>query len=92
MKASEIVGVYELLDAVEAVVKSADPAQRKALAQTLDAYADDFPDEFYWATGVQAPMLLHHLLTSIDIASRPAAQSKARAANRLAESKPEGNA
>jgi hypothetical protein len=92
MKKSEIVGVYDLLDAVEAVVKSADPGERKALAQTLDAYADDFPDEFYWAVGPQAPMFLHHLLTSIDVACRPEAQSKARAANRLADRKPEGNA
>lgn len=92
MKKSEIVGIYELLDAVEAVVKSADLTQRKALAQTIDGYADDFPDEYYWAVGPQAPMFLHHLLTSIDIACRPEAPSKARAANRLADRKPEGNA
>ena len=92
MKNSKIVGIYELLDAVEAVVKSADPARRKVLAQTIDAYADDFPDDFYWATGVQAPMFLHHLLSSIDIACRPEAPSKSRAANRLADRTPEGNA
>jgi hypothetical protein len=92
MKNHEIVGMYELLDAVEAVVKSADPTQRKALEQTIDAYADDFPDEFYWAVGPQAPMFLHHLLTAIDVACRPEAQSKSRAANRLADRKPEGTA
>jgi hypothetical protein len=58
---------------VEAGVKSADPAQRKALAQTIDAYADDFPDEFYWAVGPQAPTFLSHLLFAIDTASRPEA-------------------
>jgi hypothetical protein len=75
MKTPEIVGIYELFDAVEAVVKSADPAQRKALAQTIDAYADDFPDEFYWAVGPQAPTFLSHLLFSIDTACGPEAQS-----------------
>jgi hypothetical protein len=92
MENPEIVGIYELLDAVEAVVKSADPAARKALAQTIDAYADDFPDEFYWAVGPQAPTLLNFMLSAIDAASRPPAQSKPRAANRLADRKPEGNA
>ena len=68
MKNPEIVGIYELFDAVEAVVKSADPTQRKALAQTIDAYADDFPDDFYWAIGPQAPTFLSHMLFSIDSA------------------------
>jgi len=92
MENPEIVGIYELFDAVEAVVKSADPAQRKILAETIDAYADDFPDDFYWAIGAQAPMFLSNLLFSIDMACRPKAESKARAANRLADRKPEGNA
>ena len=92
MKTPEIVGIYELFDAVEAVVKSADPAQRKALAQTIDAYADDFPDKFYWAVGPQAPTFLSHLLFAIDTACRPEAQSKPRGTNRLADRKPEGTA
>ena len=79
MKTPEIVGIYELFDAVEAVVKSADPAQRKALAQTIDAYADDFPDEFYWAVGPQAPTFLSHLLFSIDTACRSAPRPPLRA-------------
>ena len=84
--------IYELFDAVEAVVKSADPAARKALAQTIEAYAADFPDEFYWAIGAQAPTFLSHLLFSIDTACRPEAQPKPRGTNRLADRKPEGTA
>ena len=92
MKTPEIVGIYELFDAVEAVVKSADPAQRKALAQTIDAYADDFPDEFFWAIGAQSPALLNHMLSTIDAACRPEKQLKPRAPIRLVDRKPEGNA
>ena len=41
----DIIGIYELLDAIEAVIKAADPAKRETLAQTIDAYAEDFPDD-----------------------------------------------
>lgn len=30
-------GMYELLDAIEAVIQAADPTKREALAQTIDA-------------------------------------------------------
>ena len=43
--------LYDLLEAIEAALAAADPAKRDALAKTIDAYAQDFPDEFYW--GVQ---------------------------------------
>jgi hypothetical protein len=91
MDAPELTGIYELLDAVEAVIKAADPVKREALAQTIDAYADDFPDEFFWAVGSQAPMLLNHMLSTIDAACRPEVQSKPRPAIRLVDRKPEGN-
>jgi hypothetical protein len=86
----DIIGVYELLDAIEAVIKAADPAKRDALARTIDAYAEDFPDEFFWAVGPQAPMLLYQMLSAIDAACRPEAQSTARPAIRLVDRKPEG--
>jgi hypothetical protein len=88
----DFVGVYELLDAIEAVIKAADPAKREALAQTIDAYAEDFPDDFFWAVGPQSPMLLHDILSTIDSACRPEAQSKPRPAIRLVDRKPEGSA
>jgi hypothetical protein len=64
----DITGIYELLDAIEAVIKAADPGKREALARTIDSYAEDFPDDFYWAIGPQAPMLLNHLINTIDSA------------------------
>jgi len=62
----EIVGMYELLDAVAAAIEAAPVEKRKALSDVLNAYADDFPEEFFWATGPQAPTLLHHLMQAID--------------------------
>ena len=53
----DITSIYQLLDAIEAVIKAADPAKREALARTIEAYAEDFPEDFFWATGSQAPML-----------------------------------
>jgi len=88
----DFTGMWELLDAIEAVIKAADPTKREALAHTIDAYAEDFPDEFFWASGAQAPTLLFHLLNTIDSACRPEAQSKPRPAIRLVDRKPEGNA
>jgi len=50
----DITSIYELLDAIEAVIKAADPAKREALTRTIDAYAESFPEDFFWATGSQA--------------------------------------
>jgi hypothetical protein len=89
---SEITGMYELLDALEAVLRASDPAKREALARTINAYEEDFPEDFHWAIGAQAPVLLYHLMMSIDVACRPEAQSKPRGVIRLVDRKPEGNA
>ncbi len=72
----EIIGIYELLDALEAVIKTADPAKCEALAKTIDAYQEDFLDEFHWAAGAQSTTLLYHLMMTIDAACRPDQQSK----------------
>jgi hypothetical protein len=42
-----ITGMYELLDALEAVITAADPAKREALAHTIDAYAENFPEDVF---------------------------------------------
>ncbi len=42
MAVEEITGMYDLLDALEEALKAADPAKRKTLAETIDAYAEDF--------------------------------------------------
>jgi hypothetical protein len=88
----QIVGMYEVLQALEATIASAEPAKREALAETLDAYHEDFPDEFHWAIGAQSPALLYHLMMSIDTACRPPTESKVRGAVRLVDRKPEGSA
>ena len=85
-----ITGIYELLDAIEAVIKASDPTKRQVLAEIIDAYAEQFPDEFYWAIGAQSPMMLHELLAMIDSACRPDSQSKPRPVIRLVDRKPEG--
>lgn len=87
-----ITGMWELVEAIEAVIQAADPIKREALAKTIDAYCEDFPEEFVWATGAQAPTLLWHLITSINSACRPEKQSKPRSVVRLVDRKPEGNA
>ena len=92
MAVEEITGMYDLLDALEEALKAADPAKRKTLAETIDAYAEDFPEDFHWAIGAPSPTFLYHLLMSIDTASRPDGQSKPRGIIRLVGRKPEGNA
>ncbi|MGN6749139.1 MAG: hypothetical protein ACTHJS_11155 [Xanthobacteraceae bacterium] len=52
------------------MIRSAGSEKRQALAQIIDAYHEDCPDEFNWATGGQTPALLHNLMLAIDTASR----------------------
>ena len=80
-----VTGMFDLLDAVEAAIKAADPAAREALARTIDQFIADFPGDFHWATGPQAPVLLHDLVSIIDSSCRPSSQSKPRPALRLVE-------
>jgi hypothetical protein len=87
----EPTGMYELLEAIEAVVRASDPDKRAALAKTIDAYSEDFPDEFFWAVGAQSPTLLHHMIIAVDGACRSEGE-KRRAPLRLIDRKPEGNA
>jgi len=84
--------LYDLLDAIAATLEAADPAKREALAKTIDAYAEDFSEEFYWGISAQAPALLCHLLQTIDAGCRPSGESKPRPVLRLVDRKPEGNA
>jgi hypothetical protein len=62
----EAVGVYEVIRALHSVFLSAPRKQRKALANTLRAFAEDCPNEFSRAVGPQSPALLRHLMTVID--------------------------
>lgn len=62
--------IHCVLDAIQAVIQSADPATREALAATIDSYSEDFPEDFFWATGMQSPRMLYDLLMTIDGACR----------------------
>ena len=89
---TEITGMYELLEALEEALKASDPAKREALAKTIDAYHEDFPEDFHWAVGAQAPTLLSNLLIAIDVACQPETKTKKRGVVRLVDRKPEGSA
>lgn len=91
MSEKRLTGIYELLDAIEGAIKSAPAATRETLAATIAAYADDFPDDYFWAIGPQAPMMLHHLMSAIEAAANGEGETKARVI-RLVDRKPEGNA
>jgi hypothetical protein len=92
--------MHDVTDAIEALIGAASPELRENLAETIAAYAEDCPDEFFWAIGAQAPVLLHNLVMSIDMASRPDAKStsqpkaptKSSRVLRLVDRKPEGTA
>ena len=73
--------------------QSADPIKRQELANVLDAYHDDFPEDFHWALGASSPTLLSNLLMAVDAACRSSEQSKSRnVVVRLIDRKPEGSA
>jgi hypothetical protein len=59
-------GMYELLEAIEAAIKSAQPERRELLARTINAYMNDFPEDYFWAIGPQSPTLLNHIMRSIE--------------------------
>ena len=84
----DIVGMYEFVDAVEAAIESADPDKLVDLAAVIQAYQEDFPEEFYWAVGATAPVLLHRLMVGIDCACRTKEQSKPQ----FVQLVPKGNA
>ena len=86
-KPRDSVGMYEMLDALEAVIHASDPAKRERLAQAIDHYREDFPDEFHWATGVSAPFLLANVMMAIDASCRAAFEAKARPTTGIAERK-----
>jgi hypothetical protein len=87
--ADELTGMYELLDALEAVLKAAPKAERDALAATINAYAEDFPDDYFWAVSAQSPTLLYHLMNAIELAATDDGEKKGRVI-RLVHRKPEG--
>jgi hypothetical protein len=59
-----------VLEAVEGIIKAADPAKRQHLAATIDRYSEDCPDDFYWSISGQAPSMLVSIVLAIDVACR----------------------
>ena len=49
MADDDVTNVYDFLDALGQTIASSDPAKRELLAPTIDAYSNDFPDDFYWS-------------------------------------------
>jgi hypothetical protein len=82
-------GMYGVLDALESIIKGAAADKREALEAALDAYAEEFPEEFDWATSGRSPALLYHLMTCIDLACHPA---KSGRVIRLVDRELEGSA
>jgi hypothetical protein len=81
-KNEKIITLYELLNAIEAVVECSDPDKQAALAVTIDQYERNFPDEFYWAVGAQSPHLLHEIMNVLRTACDSESQSKPHKRNR----------
>jgi hypothetical protein len=85
---NESIDIGDMCAALEGALQASDPGMREQLAKTIDAYRENFPNDFYWAMGAQSPMLLYYLFTSIDGACRPENQSKPRSVIRLVDRKP----
>lgn len=60
---------YDVIEAVRATIRAADPEKRKALATAFDRFSHDEPDTFCWAIGPQAPVFMRDLLFAIYCAS-----------------------
>jgi hypothetical protein len=59
--------VVDLCAAIETMIRTADPARRRAVARAFDGYAATFPANYDWAVSGQAPALLHFLMGAIEM-------------------------
>lgn len=46
MTHKSLIHIQELSEALQAVINAATPAQRKALAQVMESYRNDFPENY----------------------------------------------
>jgi len=81
--------MYDLLAAIAEIIRSADAEKKKALAAALDRYIEENAHDFFWATGPQAPALLHQIMMSIDLSCRPEDEQISARIFRLLDRKPE---
>jgi hypothetical protein len=75
----------DLLDALQVTLAASDPEKREAVGAAIDAYAVHFPEGFRWASGPQAPTLLHRLLSTIEHACQLSTGSRASRARCLVD-------
>jgi hypothetical protein len=68
---AKLTGIYEVTDALIAIIQSADSERREALANNLAMYEKNFPADFAFAISQSAPLMLMELFQSILIASDP---------------------
>lgn len=85
-------GMYEFFDALEAALQSTDWGKRQELANVIDRYWDDFPEDLAWATSAESPTLLSNLFMTIDLAAREQPRPSRGTVVRLIDRKPEGSA
>jgi hypothetical protein len=78
--------VCDLCAAIENMIRTADPARRRAVARAFDGYAATFPGNYSWAVSGQAPALLHFLMGAIEMTCAEA-PSKAKPNLRVVEFK-----
>jgi hypothetical protein len=81
--------MYDLLAAIEELIRSADAERKKALAAALDRYIEENAHDFFWAIGPQSPALLHHIVMSIDLSCRSDDEQISCRVFRLFDRKPE---
>jgi hypothetical protein len=77
-KRNEFTGMFDVLEALENVLRSAELSERREFTRVLKRYAKDCPDEFFWAISAQSPTLLHNMMAAIDLGCQPDARPKAR--------------
>ena len=90
MAEEQTTDMYDVLEALEAVITAAPKAERDALAEAMDSYAKDCPDDYWWSVGPQSPTLLHHVINTIEFGMADVVPKRERVV-RLAARKPEEN-
>jgi hypothetical protein len=81
--------VVDLCASIESMIRTADPARRRAVARAFDGYAQTFPANYDWAVSGQAPALLHFLMGAIEMTCAEAPKSS-KPNLRVVEMRPTG--
>ena len=82
--------VVDLCAAIECMIRTADPARRRAVARAFDGYAQSFPANYDWAVSGQAPALLHFLMGAIEMTCAEAPSKTPKPNLRIVEMQPTG--